>query len=207
MDNKGPQVISTSQASNPYKKKWFNPRLIFLPLIVIITIEVVLGLKTILTPIPKANVQESQPVSGAKILLITPTTVYKVGDNIPIKVRLSTGGHNTIGTDAILRFNPKFLQASQSAIIKGDIYNDYPQIQVDNQGGIIRISGIATNTIKGFNGIGELAIVNFKAKLKGSSQLTLDFEKGATNKSNVIDPDLSQNILEKVSNIEVFINE
>lgn len=205
MDN-NPTVYTTGGAQFKPDKKWYQTwRIIFPILVVVLVLELLYGLKTLLAPLPKSTKQSLQPISGAKISLISPKSSYKVGENVPISIRVFTSGHSTSGTDLVLKFNPKTLDATLADFTKGKIYDDYPQVTIDSQNGIIRASGVSSANKTGFNGIGEFGVVNFKAKSVGESALTIDFQPNLTSESNVVDSETIKDVLEKVYNLKVAI--
>lgn len=188
------------------EKKWYQTwRIIFPILVVVLTTELLIGLKTLLTPLPKSQTPKPQPISDAKIFLISPKASFKVGDNIPIIVKVSTGGHITSGTDLMLHFDPKIIEASSAAFIRGKIYQNFPQASIDSKTGTIIISGVTQGEKDGFGGIGELGVINFKAKALGNTTLNIDFKLGSTNDSNVIDVQTNQDVLDKVYNLNILI--
>lgn len=187
-------------------KKWYQTWRIIYPLLgLVLIVELVFGLKTLLTPLPKSKVQSIQPITGASILLSADKTNYTVGETIPVKVRVWTGGHNTSGTDLSLRFDPKILEATSAAFTRGKIYADFPFINIDSKNGIIKVSAVIATNKQAFNGIGELGVINFTAKKVGQTMLTVDFKKGATNDSNVIGVAANEDLLDKVNNLKITV--
>lgn len=205
MDNQDPKVIYTPEALKPLKKRWFKAKLIFLPLLAVIAIEIVFGMKTLLTPVPVTKAHPLAPVGRAKLSIIVPQLSYKVGDTIPVELRLTTEGYTSAGTDLILNYDPKLLEASAGAFVQGPIYTDYPFINIDTKSGVINASGVASVSQKGFKGKGVFGTVNFKAKANGKTTLTIDFKANSINKTNVIDAGTTQNILDQVSPLELEI--
>lgn len=208
MEDQQPKVYTPPNTEVKPGNQWFKSWRIIYPILgLVLIVEIIWGFKTLLTPLPKPLAQKLQPIKGAAILLITHSnkTIYKVGETIPVVVRVSTGGHATSGTDLILHFNPKILEASQTAFVKGEIYTDFPLINVDGKLGIIKVSGAAPTLKKGFNGGGDLGVINFKAKATGTTTLTIDFKKGQTNESNVMEVTESKNVLEKVESLQITV--
>lgn len=187
------------------EKKWsFGPKIIFGLIGVILAVEAIYAFKTFTKPLPPPP-PKIQPISGGKIVLLSPKKEYKVGETVPVAVRVVTGGHQSGGTDVTLKYDPKILEATGAANLKkGLIYPEYPLLSVDGKTGDVRISGIS-GTGASFNGIGVLATINFKAKAFGKSSVTIDFTYGATDDSNIVDSSSSQDILEEVFNLEVEI--
>lgn len=201
-----PEVDTREEVFKP-DKKWFQTWKIIYPILGIVAVlELIFGIKTLLAPLPKSQSQKLQSISDARIVLVSAKSSYKVGESIPIKVRVVTSGHITSGTDLVLRFDPKLIEASPTSFARGKIYNDYPQVSIDSKAGVIRISGVSSTKKVGFIGVGELGTVTLKAKAGGTTMLTVDFKKGLTNDSNVIDASDSKDVLGIVYNLKLTIN-
>jgi len=125
------------------------------------------------------------------------------GCNFSLDLRLDTGGAQTDGTDAILKYDPSRL--SGISIISGTIYPDYPGNNIDQQNGRITVSGLASVT-QAFTGQGVLATVNFRVADNapaGLTQVTFDFDpqnKSKTTDSNVVQRQTVADILNSVVN-------
>lgn len=184
-----------------------SPKIIFVILAAIILIELVLGIRYLSqkTP-PPAAPQRPREISGGSIVLAALQRDYQVGENIAVKVRVSTGGHSSLGTDLVLRYDPTILEASSSAITVGKIYNEYPMRVVDEQEGLVKISGIGSLSEKqSFNGSGIFATINFRALKTGKTNLLIDYTAKATNDSNIINNQTNEDILEEVGNLDLNI--
>lgn len=201
-----PTVYTTERSVKP-NKKWYQTWRIIYPILgAVVIVELILGLKTLLTPLPQPKQQKVQPISAARILLLSQKNNYKVGEIVPVTARVFTAGNFTVGTDLILQYDPKLLDASSSAFTKGSIYTDYPMVKIDNETGVVIVSGVSSIANKGgYNGMGELGIVNFKAKAVGQTTLTVDFKPGSTDDSNVIESTSSRDILGSVYNLKLTI--
>lgn len=204
MDN-SPKVFTTGETVKA-NKKWYQTWRIIYPILgIVLIVELILGLKTLLAPLPKAQIQKLQPISGARIVLVSSKTAIKVGESVPVTIRVVTSGHNTVGTDLALSFDPKILQADTNSFIRGKIYSDYPLVSIDSKIGTIKVSGTTSSVKQGFNGVGELGTINFIAKAAGETTLTVDFKKGSTDDSNVVDVNDSKDVLENVHNLKLTI--
>lgn len=188
-----------------FKKFFTIPKIIFLALGVIILIELIIVARTLILPVSSPLPEsKTSPESVAKISLNNPSQNLSVGETVPVWVVVDTGGKSISGADLILKFNPQILEATRGALIKGKIFDEYPLVSVDTKKGLISISGI-DNLNNSFNGVGQFAMINFKAKIPGKTSLTIDFNKGSTTASNLVEATTSENILETVDNLELEI--
>lgn len=197
MDNQ-----NTAQNTTP-KKLPFGPKSIFVILGAVLLIEVLYAI-TVLSS-PTAPPPEPAPAEKASIGLLSPLSEFRVKDVVPVEVRLDTGSHDTEGTDLLLNFDSKILEATAGAVTKGAIYPEYPQVRIDNKAGSIQISGISGLQGKSFRGKGVFASINFRAKAKGTSALTVSFTAGKTDDSNVVEALSGNDILESVSDLTIKI--
>ena len=128
-----------------------------------------------------------------------------VKEVIPVKVKIESGGNTLGGADVIIKYDPKILEATQGAIIRGAIFDEYPFVSLDSKTGLISISGISSIG-EGFKGAeGDFATITFKAKSKGATSLSVDFQKGSTADSNLVEKDASRDILETIGNLELNV--
>lgn len=189
------------------KKSFFGPKIIFLILGIIILVEVVYVVRALTSPtstppLPVSNTSNQQ--SLGKISLITSQASYKIGEEIPVSVMIDTGANAISGVDLIVRFDPQVLTANVDDITKGEILSDYPFIDVDNKTGIVAISGI--NSIdKTFKGTGQFAVITMKAKKAGNTSVAVDFKRGTTTTSNLVEAKTAGNVLDTVDGVELII--
>lgn len=192
------------------KKIVSGPKIVFVILGVILLVELVYVVRTLVltTPPPsaqKTNIQSSLVHSSvAKISLKTPKTSFTVNEVIPVSVMVDTAAQTTSGVDLIIHYDPKILEASSAGLVKGKIFDEYPLVSVDISKGVISISGVSSLN-KSFNGEGQFAQISLKAKASGKTSLTIDFKKGSTTASNIVESSSSKNIIEAVDNLELNI--
>lgn len=202
-----PKVVVNQQTE--ISRAWYKGpkiiKLIFLILAVVILVELFLGVKKLFVPTHLSPVISVKPISDAQLSLLSDKKSYKVGDKVIVNVKLSTSGHNVLGTDLILRFDPKILQAPSTAFTKGNIFADYPQINVDSKNGVIYVSGVSGLDKKYFNGIGFFGTITFQAQNAGKTSLNISFSKGATDDTNVFEPNTNEDILGKVYNLTLSV--
>lgn len=190
------------------------PKFIFIALSFVIVGELIWGGYT-LFGLGKGNnirkihstVAASTPPS-AKITLSSGDLNLVVGEVMVVDVELDTNDRASAGTDLIIKYNPQFLSlegAGQEVFTSANLYGEYLGLVVDKEKGIFAISGISSAG-EFINKDGKFGSLRFKALKVGSTNITVDFQKGSTIDSNVIDAKLNQDVLDSVSNLEVKIN-
>lgn len=190
-----------------FKNFFTVPKIIFAILGIVILIEVIFVIRSLtssVSPLPQIGSQAGVISNSAKISLSTSKTNLRVGEIVPVAVVVDTGEKAVSGADLIIHFDLNVLEASGDAIIKGKIFDEYPLVSVDAKNGLISISGVSSLN-KNFKGSGQFALINFKAKAPGKTSLTVDFKKGSTTASNLVDASTSQNVLDNVDNLELEI--
>lgn len=188
------------------QQKRFNPKIIFIILGIILLVEVVYAIRVLTAPAPTSPppVVTDVQKAGGKISLNTPKTNFVVKEVVPVSVMVDTGGHTLSGADLIIRYDPKILEATKGAGVKGKIFDEYPLMSVDTKNGLIAISGISN--LQGFVGSGQFAIINLKAKSPGKTILTIDFaDKNVTTDSNLVEATTSKDILEQAESISLEV--
>lgn len=183
--------------------KWrsiFKPKIIFLALGVFLLVEAFFAIKSLQKPLPPPP-QPPLPVTSGSIEILGFGNQIKIGDKILVQARLATGGNPVVGADLILRFDPKVLSLAKDDLKVGKVFTSYPAASVDEKAGLVLISGVAEES---FNGIGIMAELNFVAKASGRTKISLDYKKGETKDSNIVDSK-GQDILEKVKDLELEI--
>lgn len=190
----------------PFQKGLPILKVVFVISALVIALELVIGAKQLLTPV---KVIKKTPaavfVSEGSINLTTEKSVYKTGEVVPVLIKVSTNNHLTAGADLVLRYDPKVLEASSSALIMGNIYDDYPPVNIDSKNGILRVSGVVAPGKGGFNGSGDFGTINFLAKSQGITTISLDFSPSVTGDSNMIEVVTNKDILGKVGSVKINI--
>lgn len=207
MDNQPAVTYQTpdKQSFSTNNRRYLTPKTFFIILGIVILGELAWGIKIFLTPVPQTGRQVLQPLSAAKIILLADKQNVKVGDTVSVRARVITGGHPTSGTDLVLRYDPKILEASSGSVAKGTIYDDYPLKNVDGEAGVIRVSGVATAGTNSFNGIADFVTIDFSVQRAGRSELVVDMIPGLTNESNVIEFGSNADLLQSVTNVTINV--
>lgn len=201
-----PQVPPIS-STPPSKKRLFY--LIIGLALVIIVIELVWAY-SVFYKSPNATIvnqvvnTQSTVNSIATITLTSSKQTLKVGENFVVAIDVKTK-RLTDAMDLVLKYDPKVLEASSSAIT-GNLYDQYPVNKVDASLGVITVSGITSEQ----NGIipnGVFGYLTFKAKAQGQSKISVDFTPNTTNDSNIIEAKTGKDVLSSVNNLELNISQ
>lgn len=143
----------------------------------------------------------------ASITLIPKEKQVKTGDTFTIEVKLNTNNREINGADAVIKYNPLFLEAAEK-IENGDLFDNLLIAHVDKNKGIIDITASRlSNEQKTISGEGVLALVTFVAKQKGETTVDLIFDEARSDTSNVLETKTSKNILTTVSGSLITITE
>lgn len=140
-------------------------------------------------------------VLAATLSLSPSSGTFNQSCNFTLDIILDAGGVQTDGTDAILLYDTA--RFSATSVAKGTIYEDYPGTAVDDSGGKVTISGLASVT-SAFSGKGTLATVNFTVKsaaTSGATKIRFDFDpndKTKTTDSNVVERGTVADVLSSV---------
>ncbi len=134
-------------------------------------------------------------------------SVIPLGDQFKVTINATSGGRGTVGTDAVILYDPRVLQVVK--IIPGKLYPNYPEPlwNIDNVHGKTSFSGtVSYNPPRVVNGVfGEVV---FRAKKLGKTQITFDWRPGGTADSNIVPYDGELDILsEAPRGIDVSIKE
>lgn len=188
------------------RKSFSGLKIVFAILGIVILAEVIYAVRVLTLPVPVSPLpsQTSTRETLAAISLNVPQSIVSIGSTVPVSVMIDTGNHRVSGVDLIVRFDPKILDATAEGLVKGKIFDEYPLASVNAKEGTISISGISS-TKNSFKGTGQFAVINLKTKKTGRTSLTIEFKKGSTTDSNLVETDTSRNILDTVGNLELMI--
>lgn len=124
--------------------------------------------------------------ASARLFFGAVPAIVPVGDEFKVAINVSSGGEVTLGTDAVILYDPKALEVSK--IVPGDTYVVYPpNLQdIDNVHGKARFSGTASlRNPRAVEGI--LGWVIFRAKkVVNSTSINLDWKPTKTEESNIV---------------------
>ena len=139
----------------------------------------------------------SPSLAFAATLSLSPASgTLNTGCTYSFDILMDTGGINTDGTDAVLKYTTS--QFTVTSITKGTLYPDYPASDFSN--GVISISGLASPG-QGVSVGGKFATINVTIPAgasAGPAPIVFDFTPGATNDSNVVQ---STAVVDKLSSV------
>lgn len=206
---------STFKEASKNPGNWFRSNLVKIVigvLVIAVLVEVLFGTYTLFSPSSSKNFsllpQSVNEMRSAQFSLVANKSSYKKGEIVEIDVRLFTGGYTTDSSDLVVKYDPAYLSASgEDFAVNGEIYSEYPAVQVDGQNGLIGISGITLPGQNSFSGTGSFAKLNFKALKDGQTAVTVDYQPASTADSNVVLSGSTQDILGAVVNADITISD
>ena len=186
---------------------------------VLLVVELIWAGYTLTLPVTPAEVFEESSgrstvpgvveinYSGASLALDGPASV-SLDEKFEVDIILQTPAR-TDGVDVVITYDPKFLELIPTGVSPAkttSLYPEYPVNIHDTVNGRITISGAAGVGGVNFTGESKLAAVTFKTKIVGQTKVTIDYTKGSSSDSNVVDSKTGSDILDEVSNLELTIN-
>ncbi len=141
--------------------------------------------------------------ASTEITLTSSKNEIKVGEEFNVDINILSSA-TTDGVDLIISFDPALLSITDTVkpVTTGTIYVDYPFNAMEN--GKITVSGISSAT-SGIIPNGLFGSIAFQAKAVGLAKIAVDFTPNNTKDSNIIESETGQDILEKVTNLELNI--
>jgi len=149
---------------------------------------------------PQASEVSSPTIT--KVELTSDKSEVAAGEQFTVSINiLST--YETDGVDLIISFDPKLLSVedAKAPVVLGTLYNDFPVNKIE--AGKITVSGIADESGVLANGL--FGSIVFKSKSPGTTAVSLEFQKGNTTDTNVIEKGTGKDILEDVKNVNITI--
>ncbi len=216
-----PIIIQTSRGSSggrnllPSFSLERLPRVVFIILSLIIVGELIWGAYYLTRPRPQIQTQKNLKLgflpekSSVEIALVSSDTSVSVGDNILVDVVVLGNVPDIVGLDLVLKYDKDRLNLEGSSLatfIRGSLFSEYLGESKQATDGIFRISGISSSPIPSIKGGKKFGSLNFKAIKSGQAKIQIDFVKGGTIDSNVLNQEAKGDVLDKVTNLEVKIN-
>lgn len=194
-----------SPAASPSRKTWLG-RILLALVLVLVGYGVYLAANRIGAPVDTIATSPL-PISNARVILMDSQSARSINQPINVDIRIFTGGRTIQGADLLITFDPNQLQFTPGAFFSpGDIFSEYPIAAVDSTTGQIRISGIASASKIGFNGVGAFGRLNFVAKQTGIAKLVVEYAPGNTTDSNMIEYGSGDDVLGQSTSLEIKVN-
>jgi len=145
-------------------------------------------------------------IFAAPSLRLDPDTLTTtVNDFFEVNIVLNTDSESVFGAGAKLIFNPSFLKAE--TIEPTTLFADYPSAIIDNDTGLLIVSGIAASPSDSYSGTDILAKLKFQAIKPGVTKISFLFTPGDTRDSNIAVMTGNGDILGEVGDLTLTINE
>ena len=107
----------------------------------------------------------------------------KTGEVFSTPVYIDTAGSQAAGADALVNYNPVFLQVE--SVSPGFIFDDYPLAANNAEQAVVSLSGISGSPDELFEGSGVLGTITWRTLKSGVTDLTIEHELGNTTDSNI----------------------
>lgn len=156
------------------------------------------------------SVQENAPISADVkniVYLSAEKENYQKDEDIIVSAIFTAPGKKIFGTDLVILYDPGQVVTHVESIEKGIFFANFPRITVDEENGIIKISGYQGSETELGTDNYEIVNIKFRAIKIGRGKIELSFAKGETNATTLVEAATSQNILEKVENFNFEIKE
>jgi hypothetical protein len=134
----------------------------------------------------------------AEMKLTMSSDKLKVDSTVEAVVSIDTSGKKAFGSDAILKYDPRFLEVVEGSLKPSDLFDSYPRLETKEKGTIkVTAFGGDKATLNEFKPVFR---VTFKAISPGKTKIGFDYmKKGETSGTTVVEKDTSVNILGKVN--------
>lgn len=170
------------------------------------SVDVLGSIQNLTVPV-EVSTQEAQLVLNPTFQSVNPGQIFDV------KVLLNTGTHKVVGTDAVLTYDPAYLEVQGEPLAgqynSQQTFTQYPKLTHDAVAKTITISGLdpqAGGTLNGSNI--EVATIKFKALQRPATDKTpvsFAFTINSRNDSNVAESGTNNDVLQSVLNAQYAI--
>lgn len=214
----GPTIFKSAASTIPSPQtvknsgNWFRKNIVKILLVVLglgVVAEIIFGALTLFAPSSVRNLNVLLPsvneMGGARFSLVPDKQGYRAGDIVTIDAKLFSGGYTAGSADLVLKYDPLFLKPEGEEFVSvGQIFSEYPAVQVDTDSGLIGVSGIADPNSDGFSGVGSFAKFTFRALKDGSSEVSIDYQPNSTADSNIVLSGSMQDVLSGADNVQII---
>ena len=127
------------------------------------------------------------------------------GDSAAVNLKFKAPGKNIFGSDVYLMYDPDYLQVNENGIGKSDYFVSMPRATTDIENGIIKVTAFDGADKVLDSEFQDLFKVEFRALKTGTTTVSLNFSKGTTNTTTLVERETSRNVLEGVSGLTIVI--
>jgi hypothetical protein len=128
----------------------------------------------------------------------------KAGEKTDAEIIFMASGVELNGSDVVLKFDKDKLRIDDKVVL-GDYFSSYPIQIIDNEKGILKISGFRPKNRIAMSNPTKLCVVTFTAQKPGNSEISFDFEKSKTNRTTLVERGTSLNILGQANPVTLTI--
>ncbi|MBI2616558.1 hypothetical protein HYW55_00290 [Candidatus Gottesmanbacteria bacterium] len=145
----------------------------------------------------------SIPPRGTYKIVLDKSETY-VGETVTATIIFDAPGFTLSGTDAIIQFDESILNA-ESPITTSDFFITYPRKIIDNEKGIIKITGFQTKETVAVTTPVTLASIQFRSIKAGNTEISFDFVVNSTSHTTLVEKGTAKNIVDAIENAKVSI--
>lgn len=142
------------------------------------------------------------PLSGSYQITLSKNK-YKVGEIVTAAIGFTAPNKRIFGTDIVLHFDPKTLEAAAKLSVN-DYFQNYPRQEVDKGKGLIKVTAFGPKGDVVSTDV-NVFVATFTAKKAGTTSLSFDFEKRKTNLTTLVEEGTSRNILSEANPVPVVV--
>ena len=139
------------------------------------------------------------------IILEIDNETVTAGDSAAVNLKFKAPGKNIFGSDVYLMYDPDYLQVNENGIGKSDYFVSMPRATTDIENGIIKVTAFDGADKVLDSEFQNLFKVEFRALKTGTTTVSLNFSKGTTNTTTLVERETSRNVLEGVSGLTIVI--
>lgn len=134
-----------------------------------------------------------------------PSTLnIKKGQDATVSIFIdSTKGKMISGIDTILSFDPS--RISVTKITPSSYFKNYPLQKIDNNGGTVKILAYEASNPVALSVSTPVLNLTLTALKVGQTKMEINFRKGMTNLSNLVEKDTNRSILGNTVPVEIII--
>ncbi len=111
---------------------------------------------------------------------------FNVNDSFDVSVMIDTNNEEAMATDVVISFDQNKLEVNQ--VNPGDFFSGF-DYNLEASNGKLTIFSFSEQTLVTNSGVGEIAVINFKAVAEGTATVSFLCEEGVEADSSIWDAD------------------